>query len=287
MKKLLVQMPYGTAKRFGATLVVRTLSGNWRIGGKSLELDAAARKCQQGPNAGKPGPCPDASGGSSISIATSGSGSSQASSSKLPKDFVAPVKPGKGTPNASLKAQSKYVASLPKEQKSAVVKYTGEAYADLNKRMRSCPPDFGCLDKKQSQMFDQIEQAIWGAGYFDEPQTVYRGLQVDKSTQAAIIKQALATKKSGKPFQMPSITSTSIDSSVATGDFGDGIVFKMAARSGLYVQSISKYEEERELIMSPNAKFNVVDAKDGVVYLDEIVDEDLVIDDVEVIDDDE
>lgn len=286
MKKQLVQMPYGTAKRFGATLVIRTLSGNWRIGGKNLELDAAARKCQQGPNAGKPGPCPDASGGASISISTSGGGSSQATSAKLPKDFVTPVKPGKGTPNASLKAQSKYVASLPKAQKSAVVEYTGDAYADLNSRMRSCPPDFGCLDKKQAVMFDQIEQAIWGAGYFEEPQTVYRGLKVDKSTQAAIIKQALANKKSGKPFQMPSITSTSIDSDTAS-DFGDGLVFKMAARSGLYVQSISKYEEERELIMSPNAKFSVVDAKDGVVYLDEIVDEDLLIDDVEVVDDDE
>lgn len=67
VKRLLVKMPWGTVRHIGKTLVTRTMKGQWRIKGKRYGLDQAARKCQVGPNAGKPGPCPDGAGKETVS----------------------------------------------------------------------------------------------------------------------------------------------------------------------------------------------------------------------------
>lgn len=183
------------------------------------------------------------------------------------------------TPSTFKKYAKEALAEMAPETIDAVKEYTGDAYAALNKQMRSCPPKFECVQGKQKALMEEVEAAV--RGRLPEVATVWRGIEID---DPQIVKKLIQTAQdcleSGRPYQMGCITSTSFDSS---SDFMNDatIVFRIQAKTGLPVESISKYEHEQELVQSAHTRYKVVAVdqaahkagKKQVIYLEEEDDE--------------
>lgn len=162
-----------------------------------------------------------------------------------------------------------YVKSLPKDVKNQIHAYTLEEmepgtinYHRLNESMRACPPEFRCLDKKEKEVLDVLENAIQNAPPLPEPQTVYRGVQnLDPETKQALVDAAKKAMQASGEFRMPSITSTtanlsSLSDFVQLGDEGS-VVFHIVAKKGLYVADLSEATSERELLQSSQTRYRV------------------------------
>jgi hypothetical protein len=166
------------------------------------------------------------------------------------------------------KAHAQYLKELSPKQVGAIKDYTGSSYRQLNKMMRSCPPNFECVEGQYKPMMEHILSAVHGAPKLASPVIVKRGITVDSKTGENLLAAAAQAQKTGDGFHMPSITSTSI-----LNGFGGNVKFEMKIRSGLYVRPISSVPSEEEVIVSPKTKFKVlgVTAKGGthIIQLEE------------------
>lgn len=143
-----------------------------------------------------------------------------------------------------------------------VQRYTEDSYLYLNQEMRACPPHFECLEGSSRKMMSAIERLIAKAGPLKRPVDLYRGMRISTGTVEEMLKQAEALVRSGGEFRMPSLTSTSLDP-VALKIFGApregaGVVFKIKAKTGLYVDPVSLTAGEQEVIQSAFTRYKVV-----------------------------
>lgn len=184
-----------------------------------------------------------------------------------------------------------YLNNLAREDRlaaEAVKRYAGldsSAYP-LNGRMRRCPPNFECLPDDPTheseisrQFMEDMVRAVEGAPLLPEPVTVYRGIDLSgrvyrgktgKDQAEELLEAAKAIKGSGDEFRMPSFTSSSLDPKEAADLGGKSITFRILAKSGLYVESVSSQPEERELVQSPNTRYRVKHVIGHVIDLEEI-----------------
>ncbi len=144
----------------------------------------------------------------------------------------------------------------------AIESYTSmDGYAGLNRAMRSCPPNFECVQGDEKTKLDNIEDAIKISGKFPQPVMVHRGLVCGNSQTAAALAHAAQTAlDGGHEFKMPSLTSTSTKDKVAQvspTSKDRGIAFKITARTGIYVDQISANKGEREMIQSAHTRYKV------------------------------
>lgn len=161
------------------------------------------------------------------------------------------------------------------EQRSSIREYTETSYQNLNMAMRSCPPEFKCLDKAQQQMYQHIEEVIEKAGRFEEPITVYRGISyLPHVVKTEFLKNAREFLKSGRDYKMPSLTSTSLDPITGLKGFSveESVAFRIQAKSGIDVSGISAYDE-KEIIQSAKTKYKVVGVEEVRVVLPYAADE--------------
>lgn len=159
---------------------------------------------------------------------------------------------------------------------NAVSNYAGNGYVKLNRSMRSCPPEFECLDDKQKFTLSAIESAIAKAGAFEAPVDVYRGIGFNDAEGAEkFLEQVYKAKVQDAEYQMPSLTSTSADARVTKSFSGPKqVLLRIRAKTGLYVEPISGLSED-EVLLSSRTKYRVVAVgryKDGggEVLLDEV-----------------
>src|SRR5581483_5417254 len=163
----------------------------------------------------------------------------------------------------------KYLSTLNSYQMKAIRDYTGSSYADLNKKMRSCPPNFECVeDTYHKNLMTQLESALEKAPDFEEPVDVYRGMKLSHESAERVLESVRKAMDSGKEYTMPSITSTTVKPGVAIGTFAQAgsyqkpIVFKIKAKSGVYVESVTSISGENEVIQSSKTRYRPVKIED-------------------------
>lgn len=137
-------------------------------------------------------------------------------------------------------------------EKSSIRSYTGSSYYSLNSAMRSCPPDFDCVEGSQRDKMNNILSALNKAGSLPKPTVVRRGISLTGSTLTKFLATVKQTQEAGGEFNFDSFASTS-----TTGGFGGNVKFEILAKRGLFVRSISQHPGEDEVILSPKSKFKV------------------------------
>lgn len=158
-----------------------------------------------------------------------------------------------------------------------VKEYTGAAYRSLNEEMRRCPPEFHCVTEPNSLLLHHLRTLLDGAAPLPKPVDVYRGLNARQATRDALLDEYSKRAGTDGVVQMPSFTSTSLDADTA-GAFSVGtnrLMFKITAKTGLYVDKISEMPGERELLQSPSTRYRVkavhqVEGKPPLVHLEEL-----------------
>lgn len=185
-----------------------------------------------------------------------------------------------------------YVKSLPKEVMAVVSDYTDTLYERVNPKMRSCPPDFDCLGPILKGKMERLDAVISKAPKFKQPVDVYRGMSVSTDVAKSMIETMTSLHKEGKSFSMPSFTSTTIDPEIALNTFSGSkdkteadFIFRIQAKSGLFLGGAGKHGREQEILQSHKCKYKVVgmdnmvfnalgrDHKRKVIHLEEVLDE--------------
>lgn len=117
---------------------------------------------------------------------------------------------------------------------------SGRSFRELNAALRKCP-DERCLDDDQKEWMDSLRRALSAAPELKEPITVYRGLSIPKDQYEEFVGKLEA----GGTLSLVGIVSTSLNERRAK-DYarqrGDGaVIFKIKARTGLYVQPLADH----------------------------------------------
>lgn len=164
---------------------------------------------------------------------------------------------------------TKECKKLTAAEEYAVVTYSGDAYASINGAMRKCPPKFECMSGKDKSIMEGVEAALAKAPPLEEPVTAYRGLSdLTPEVMSGLLKELEHCSKSGLPYMMPNIISTTLAPRIAVSEFGksvgktESLVFKIKAKRGLYIESISENAQEKELLQSAKTKYKVIGMAD-------------------------
>lgn len=164
-----------------------------------------------------------------------------------------------------------FVQNLPKDQQVALNDYTSHGFANLNESMRKCPPNFACVSGKERQKMGLVEKAVQSAGRLKEPINVMRGLKgVSKAKLKSLLDSVNKAQKNGTEFNMPSITSTSLKEDPDFINSGTNVQFKIVAKSGLFVASLSDYPQEQEFLQSAFTRYKVKKVTEGKVNIIEL-----------------
>lgn len=166
--------------------------------------------------------------------------------------------------------EKKQMASLSDGQKKAVKKYTTQGgYEGLNKGMRKCPDTLDCLSPAQKTQAKELNGAISKAKEtpFDKPRDLWRGMSLPQAQADAFLSFALGNK--GKEISFSGITSMSGDPGIASRFAGrsqkgkDTVMFRVKAKTGLSVSSLSKYPKEAEVLHGHGQKYRIVGVSKG------------------------
>ena len=153
-----------------------------------------------------------------------------------------------------------FIYDMDPDLSKAVKWYTGNGFDNLNTEMRECPPEFECIDGSNRKNLDKIEKALAEAPPLPENTITFRGVSLSDKSTVAMMSAAKECMESGKEFRMPSLTSTSIRPAAAAG-FGEGVLFRIAAKRGIYVEPITENKEEFEILQSSKTRYRVVEVK--------------------------
>ena len=163
----------------------------------------------------------------------------------------------------------KWMESLTPAEKNSIESYCENAHQGINQALRHCGDTPECFKKQQGEkipydfhkMYKDITAAIKKFGKLPEPVTVYRGIA---SLGAGELLPKLAEAiKNKAPIQLLGITSTSMDETAITKFLGSylksrAIVLRIKAKSGAYVEGLSRFSKEREFIQTSGIKYRVL-----------------------------
>jgi len=147
----------------------------------------------------------------------------------------------------------------------AVAYYSMGGYESLNKAMRNANFDYELLNPDQKKLLDKIENVISKVPEFEHPVETWRGI---RNASPDVLKALERTMEYGSDFQLPSLTSTTLDQNVVIKQFAqkeDALLFKISAKKGLYVESVTSNLDEHEMIMSSKARYIVTNIEDAEV----------------------
>ncbi len=170
-------------------------------------------------------------------------------------------------------SQGTYLQKLPQNQAKAIEEYTSDAYEDLNRKMRQCPPDFNCVKGGTfERLVAELEKAIANAPSLPEPVMAYRGVDMrDLKLRSKMESNLKGCLNSGTEFTFGQFVSTTIwagNEFIEDIDKDSGFIFQIKAKKGLYVESISSNPGEKEFLQSANTKYKVVAFVDDVKFWD-------------------
>lgn len=164
------------------------------------------------------------------------------------------------------------------DEVSAIQGYTLGGYKSLNESLREGRP----LSIADKHMADNLDRAIESSPEFDSPKIVYRGVNIgdnvvsshgaemigmneserSTATRKYIADYAESTFKPGSVIESRGFQSTSfnvdpaLDASLSKKS--PGIIFEIAAKKGAFLNGVSKYDDENELLLSRKTKYRIV-----------------------------
>ena len=170
-----------------------------------------------------------------------------------------------------------YVDELELEEREAVLDYTTGGYRELNGRLwRDLE-----LSPEQAALARRLDSTIAKAGDLPEPAVVWHGTKVgptldslgaegvglSREAREELLERRLAdwaeeTYAVGSEITFPGFTSTSLrsdaalDASLSTSS--PGIVFEIVATRGAYVQPVTRFDDEWEILLARGSRFRVV-----------------------------
>lgn len=178
---------------------------------------------------------------------------------KLPKEKPAPVEFAgrKEKPKPPDLKSEKVMAKLTDSEQAAIRKYTtNNGYKGFNKALRTCPEEQDCLSDAQKTQKAEIDSAFARAGTLEAPATLYRGVKMPLDKMNALV--AHLQKSEGEEIAFDGITSLSANVDTAGAySGGNGVIFRVSAKTGLPVESISKYPGEREVLHNHGTRYKV------------------------------
>jgi hypothetical protein len=143
----------------------------------------------------------------------------------------------------------------------AIDEYTGET--------REVPLHVTMNDKLRSgQTLDSTEQSVasqldWAMSDFKSPITVYRGVG---NRGAELLEKARAALESGGTIQDNGFGSTSLSPQVAGNAYtsGSGVVSQITLRHGAYIEPVSQFGGEQEVLTPRGIRYRVVGIDNNV-----------------------
>jgi hypothetical protein len=220
------------------------------------ELEAVRRHaegwqafCQEGPNKGKPGPCPEGKG--------DGPGAApRAGKARAGKKRV-------GIVRAWLRSRG-WTRRLSGEQKQAAQDYVDNS-GPVNRPLWEHPDDWReALTGKAREDATALHDALEKAPTFLRPLTVWRGVQLFGKEPAFMdaCREALA---GGHGLQMAGFLSTTFDAEIAQ-NFSVNVVLEIEARKGAYLSGVGGREAgQSELLLQHNSVFEVAGIETATV----------------------
>jgi hypothetical protein len=143
------------------------------------------------------------------------------------------------------------IERLSDPQKAALRHYTRKGDELMNAHLRRDE----AVTPEVAAEIEELHKAFEDAPPFEHPVSVWRGIKVDFEKLDELVGQFEAAAKSGEAVAFKGFTSTSANPEVAL-DFGE-VVFEITAKKGLYLEPITQWEGEREILMPHGAKFKV------------------------------
>lgn len=178
--------------------------------------------------------------------------------------------------------EARMIAQLTEREVASLRTYTGSAFEDINYALRRNQ----ALSSVQTEIVRDIDSAIAKAGTADEPFITYRGMtlpkpqtppgqlfsQMTKDEQFALIadqvegQYPVGSRVSWQGQFASSSTDVSAPLNHAVSRDTPGVIFEVQARRGAPISSLSKYDDEWEVILPRDAQYEVVGVEDALIY---------------------
>lgn len=161
---------------------------------------------------------------------------------------------------------SRRIEGLSKGVVESIKAYTGMSYQEINNILRRIPKPYTTEFSKRVQQIKDIDSAMSQLS-LDENMILYRGrtknfiARMVPGVEAANLNSEVLDRLVGTSFVEQGYSSTSTLESVATGDFGGGVLMRIKAPSntrGIYVESITRNAGEEEILLARETEFRIV-----------------------------
>lgn len=210
----------------------------------------------------------------------------QPSSSPLLDELQGTVRYGSGD---EIPGTREFIARLSNDEVTALRRYTGSAYEDLNYNLRQIAAGRSGYDltPDQQNLIRHLDSAIAKAGT-REPVITYRGMGLPDppiqgwrllpiEEQRTLWAEHLAEKYpvgsrvdfGGQYVSTGTDIAAPLDASLANTT-NPGVIFEIEARSGATLKGVSKFEDEYEILLGRDSQFEVVRVEGRVTFEDEI-----------------
>ncbi|PXV85626.1 ADP-ribosyltransferase exoenzyme, partial [Lachnotalea glycerini] len=166
-----------------------------------------------------------------------------------------------------IKGGSKTISTLgdlSQEQINAIVKYTGDDYANINNSLRGLET----VTPENQATINVMKSALDNAS-LPEDMVLYRGTSTE---ELGNLKNLAPEELVGEKFVESGFTSTSIDSAVASGTFSGNLQITNDAPSGAHaldISFVSQYSNEAEILFNAGQEMLITSAesKKGILYI--------------------
>jgi rubrerythrin len=147
--------------------------------------------------------------------------------------------------------------AAPKEQQEAIKGYTGSGFVELNKWLYGDDSYMSTETENMAKNLDKIIEKY----KLDKDIIAYRG------TEASFY----VDWETGKSYQLPAFTSTSIDSKneIVTGERDMNIEMRIRkGTTGMYLGDLSWHKSEEEFLLGRNLKYTVIEKTTNSMILE-------------------
>ncbi|RDY31161.1 hypothetical protein CG710_011270 [Lachnotalea glycerini] len=166
-----------------------------------------------------------------------------------------------------IKGGSKTISTLgdlSQEQINAIVKYTGDDYANINNSLRGLET----VTPENQATINVMKSALDNAS-LPEDMVLYRGTSTE---ELGNLKNLAPEELVGEKFVESGFTSTSTDSAVASGTFSGNLQITIDAPSGAHaldISFVSQYSNEVEILFNAGQEMLITSAesKKGILYI--------------------
>ena len=131
------------------------------------------------------------------------------------------------------------------------------------------------MPDRGKEMVDAVTKAVDEVGEWDNPATVFRGIDcADEGERDRIISMVEKHLKTGKPWEDKGIVSTSASEQmsrdwIAQGS-GLGVLFRIKAKSGMLISTFTGLPAQQEIIQKPGTKYKPlkIGEENGMTVID-------------------